>query len=201
MTDRIIGAIGVLDLDRLYITLWSVWILCLSVGRLVLPTYESGGVIRMSSILEHLHTPLFLFFDPLSPIYSTGGLWLFSKVGLLIEVGRYFSATVLCSTIVYTRHPLDNCSPHEPTTVVWFPLSTWHRPAFPMFTINGCDPAISTSIRFAGFPLVITACPVVPLPHHGYHALRALLNGSSFKLIITPAVIHGNADPISLDFA
>jgi hypothetical protein len=77
MTDRITGVSGVLDLDRLYIISWSVRILRLFVGRLVLPTYTFGGLVYTASFSSTLF----------SPIYSTGGLWRFSKVRTsLIEV-------------------------------------------------------------------------------------------------------------------
>ena len=54
MTDRIIGAFGVLDLDRLYIIPWSVRILRLSVGWLVLPIYAFKGFFFTSPILERV---------------------------------------------------------------------------------------------------------------------------------------------------
>lgn len=137
-------------MDRMYIIQWSVRIFCayLSVGwscRLI----PFGGLVSKASLSSTLSFP----------IYSTGGLWRFSKVRTsLIEVEQQFAPVVLCSTIVYTRHPLDNCSFLDDLQSFGCLLSNWLCPALATTAM----PFLNT--RPARFLLANITCPVVPLP-------------------------------------
>jgi hypothetical protein len=159
MTDRIIGAPGYLDLGRLYIIPWPVRILRLSVGRLVLPTYISGGFVSKDFFSSTL----------ISPIYSTGGLCGFSKVRtLMVEVAQRLHP----SLFVRLSFTLDI---HWIIVVPWTTFSPLTTSSIRFHPALETTAILTLSTRATSFILVTNTCPVVPLPPNGHHALRALL--------------------------
>jgi hypothetical protein len=125
MTDRIIGAYGVHDLDCLYIIPWSVRILrFLSVGwscRLTpLVACSSPHHFGVCCAFSASFSRLFL-----SILQHRRLVEFVTKVRtFLIEVDLYSRPIVLCSTIVCTQQPLDNCGylgyvQYPTTTSIW----------------------------------------------------------------------------------
>ena len=100
MTDRFIGASGVHD-----------WTVCTTdYGLSGSRTFSSvGWSCRLASLVacssSSISSTLF------SILQHRRLVELFTKVRtFLIEVDLLSCSAVLCSTIVYTQHPLDNCS-------------------------------------------------------------------------------------------
>jgi hypothetical protein len=173
MTDRIIGAPGVLDLDRLYIIPWSIRILRLSVGRLVLPTHIFGGLVSKDSSSSTLF----------SPIYSTGGLCGFSKVRThLIEVDQRLHP----SFFVRLSFTLDI------RWIIVVPRTIFnHLTAFPTRSYPALEATaiLTLSTRATSFMLVNNTRSVVPLPPNGHYTLRALLFRLTFNVDHHSAII------------
>lgn len=82
--------------------------------------------------------------------------------------GPAITPIVLCSTIVYTRHPLDNCS----SRTIFSHLTAFSTRPYPALETTAI---LTLSTRATSFMLVTNTYPVVPLPPNGHHTLRALL--------------------------
>jgi len=166
MTDRFIGAPGVLDLGRLYIIPWPVRILRLSVGRLVLPTYIFGGFVFKDSFSSTL----------LSPIYSTGGLCGFSKVRThLIEVNQRLHP----SFFVRLSFTLDIHWIIVVPRTISSHLAAFSTRFYPALETTAM---LTLSTRATSFILINNTRPVVPLPPNGHYTLRALLFRLTFNV-------------------